>query len=91
MSTYARSDAHKELMRDLRGIMQRLELNQTQLGVYLGVPQTTVNNWFTGERRPNTAVRRLIYVMGLLEALAPDIHANLVPRPKGPRDAEGDR
>ena len=68
----------------LRATMRRLGMNQSQLGEYLGVPQTTVNNWITGGREPNASLVRLLDVLGTIEVLAPAIHDGLIPRRAAP-------
>ena len=78
MTTEARAP-DTEFLDRLRATMTRLGMNQTQLGEYLGVPQTTVNNWFVTGREPNKAVVRLLDVLQTIEVLAPTIHANLMP------------
>lgn len=65
--------------------VERLGLSEVQAAQYFAVPVYTVRKWLTGEREPGAAVARLLEVMGLLEALAPNIHqsflVNLAPRP----------
>ena len=66
--------------------VERLGLNDVQAAQYFAVPVYTVRKWMTGEREPGAAVARLLEVMGLLEALAPNLHqtflVNLAPRVK---------
>ena len=54
-------------------------MTDKQACVYLGVPRMTLRNWRTGARKPPTVVMRLIEVLGLIEAMAPEIHAALIP------------
>lgn len=65
--------------------VERLGLSEAQAAQYFAVPVYTVRKWLTGEREPGAAVARLLEVMGLLEALAPNLHqtflVNLAPRP----------
>lgn len=65
--------------------VDRLGLSEAQAAQYFAVPVYTVRKWLTGEREPGAAVARLLEVMGLLEALAPNLHqtflVNLAPRP----------
>lgn len=84
-----KTEASAAFIERLRATMARLGMNQTQLGEYLGVPQTTVNNWFTGGRQPNKSVIRLLDVLATIETLAPNIHANLMPEPRRAGTAEG--
>lgn len=66
--------------------VDRLGLSDTQAAQYFAVPVFTIRKWLTGEREPGAAVARLLEVMGLLEALAPNIHqtflVDLAPRVK---------
>jgi hypothetical protein len=75
----------------VRQTVDRLNLDEGQAAAYFGVPVYTVRKWLTGEREPGAAVARLIEVMGLLEALAPNLHqtflVNLTPRPTRGRRA----
>lgn len=57
----------------------RLGLSMHGLALYLGAPVHTVRKWATGERVPPAAVVRLVEVLGLVEALAPAVHAALIP------------
>ena len=72
----------------VRQTVDRLNLDEGQAAAYFGVPVFTVRKWLTGEREPGAAVARLLEVMGLLEALAPNLHqtflVNLTP-PAYPR------
>ena len=60
-------------------IMSRLSMSDMALSDYLGCPVPTVRKWLSGERRPSSATVRLLDVLGTIEALAPDVHASLVP------------
>lgn len=72
--------------------VERLGLNDVQAAQYFAVPVFTVRKWMTGEREPGAALARLLEVMGLLEALAPNLHqtflVNLAPRVKRGRPAK---
>jgi hypothetical protein len=69
----------------VRQTVDRLSLDEGQAAAYFGVPVYTVRKWCRGEREPGAAVARLLEVMGMLEALAPNLHqtflVNLAPRP----------
>lgn len=69
--------------------MQRLALNERQAADYFGVPVFTLRKWLNGTRKPGAAVLRLLDVLGVIEALAPALHAALIPdapsTPKRPR------
>jgi hypothetical protein len=75
----------------VRQTVDRLNLDEGQAAAYFGVPVYTVRKWLTGEREPGAAVARLLEVMGLLEALAPNLHqtflVNLTIRPTRGRRA----
>lgn len=57
----------------------RLNLTLPAMADYLGVPVYTYRKWETGEREPSSATLRLLDVLGTIEALAPSIHAALLP------------
>lgn len=63
---------------DLRA---RLNLDESQAAAYLGVPVFTFRKWVSGERQPSASVLRLIEVLGVIETLAPALHASLMPEP----------
>jgi DNA-binding transcriptional regulator YiaG len=63
----------------LRALRERLGLTPGQAAAYLGVPLATWRHWHDGMREPPAAVDRLLEVLGIVEALAPDIHARLLP------------
>jgi hypothetical protein len=59
--------------------MDRLNMDDIRAAQYLGVPVYTLRKWVKGERTPNAATLRLLEVLGLIEAIAPAIHAALLP------------
>lgn len=59
--------------------MARLSLDDSQAAAYLGVPVYTFRKWASGERSPSASVLRLLEVLGMVEALAPALHAGLLP------------
>ena len=66
----------------VRGTLDRLGLNLKQGAAYYGVPETTLRNWLgrvdgAGVSRP---ARRLVEVLAMIETMAPDIHAHLIPK-----------
>lgn len=63
----------------VRQTVDRLNLNEPRAAEYFGVPVFTVRKWCTGEREPGAAVARLLDVLGLVEALAPALHASFLP------------
>ena len=62
-------------------LMARLDLNEARAAAYFGVPVFTYRKWLSGERAPSASVMRLVEVMGMVEALAPGLHAALLPEP----------
>jgi hypothetical protein len=64
----------------VRQTVDRLNLDEGQAAAYFGVPVFTVRKWCTGEREPGAAVARLLEVLGMIEALAPDLHHSFLPR-----------
>ena len=63
----------------VRETIARLNLDETRAADYLGVPVFTLRKWTTGERQPGAAVMRLLDVLGMVEALAPALHASFLP------------
>lgn len=63
----------------VRDTMHRLNLDEARAADYLGVPVFTLRKWVTGERQPGAAVLRLFEVLGMVEALAPALHASFLP------------
>lgn len=60
-----------------------------QAAAYFGVPVTTWRNWRSGAREPSSAALRLLDVLSVVAALAPDIHAQFMPAPTAPRKPAG--
>ena len=69
----------------IRALMARRGMSQMDTARYLGVPQGTIGNWLGGTRVPNKSVARLLDVLGMVEALAPDIHEHITPSRKRSR------
>jgi transcriptional regulator with XRE-family HTH domain len=65
----------------LKAIADRLGLDDTRLAKYLGVSVSTLRHWTIGTREPAAVVDRLLDVLGMMEALAPSLHAQLLPSP----------
>lgn len=63
----------------VRETMNRLNLDEARAADYFGVPVFTLRKWATGERQPGAAVLRLFEVLGMVEALAPALHASFLP------------
>ncbi len=64
----------------IKTLIQRNGWSQTQAAEYLGVPKGTLLNWLQGIRQPPTVVERLLVVLGTVEALAPGLHATMLPK-----------
>lgn len=64
---------------NLKALQARLGLSAQGMALYLGVPLPTYRNWRDGHREPPAVAGRLLEVLGTVEALAPDIHAHLMP------------
>ena len=63
-----------------RGLMVRYNWSLEQLAEYFGLPVTTVKNWYMGVRQPTASALRVISILAMLEATAPDIHKLFLPR-----------
>ena len=74
-------------------MMTRLHLDEQRAAEYLGVPVFTLRKWIKGERTPNSSARRLLHVLGTVEALAPQIHEMMVPpvQEHGKKSTKGDK
>lgn len=59
----------------------RLRLGKTlpDFARYLGVATNTARHWCDGSRDPGAVARRLVHVLGMVEALAPELHEQLTP------------
>lgn len=66
----------------IKTTIDRLKLTDNQAADYFGVPVFTLRKWLTGEREPGAATYRLVEVLGMLEALAPELHQSLLHRGK---------
>lgn len=53
----------EELRRMLEEIRKELGLSISMLGAVLGAPRVTLRKWFSGERNPTGASRRLIWLV----------------------------
>ena len=63
----------------LRGLAARHSLDKVQTAALLGVPVYTLRHWLAGTRHPTSSAVRLLSVLCVLETLAPDLLAALVP------------
>ena len=57
----------------LAALIERHKLTDTQAASLLGVPVFTLRKWTNGTRSPGAAAVRLVEVLGMLDALAPDL------------------
>jgi predicted transcriptional regulator len=67
----------------LKSIKARLNLSDNGLADYLGVTVHAVRKWCAGTRAPESSALRLIDVLALVETMAPDLHAVLIPAVHG--------
>lgn len=63
----------------IRGLMARHSLDKVQTAALMGVPVYTLRHWLAGTRNPTSSAVRLLSVLCVLETLAPDLLAALVP------------
>lgn len=63
----------------LKALSQRLGLDPVGMAAYLGVKITTYRHWASGDRYPSASAIRLLQVLGVVEAMAPEIHNALIP------------
>ena len=63
----------------LAALIERHQLTDTQAAGLLGVPVFTLRKWTNGTRSPGAAAVRLVEVLGMLDALAPDLLGHLMP------------
>ena len=63
----------------LRGLAAKHSLDRVQTAALLGVPVFTLRHWLAGTRTPTASAVRLLSVLCLVETLAPDLLAALVP------------
>ena len=63
----------------LGGLAARHSLDKVQTAALLGVPVFTLRHWLAGTRNPTSSAVRLLSVLCLVETLAPDLLAALVP------------
>lgn len=57
----------------LAALQARLGLSAQGMARLLGVPLPTWRNWRDGHREPPAVAGRLLEVLGVIEALAPDV------------------
>lgn len=62
----------------LRAMQARLALPTPHAARYLGVSISTYRSWLDGQREPGAVLTRLLDVLGALEVMAPEIHAQIV-------------
>lgn len=68
-----------DTLNQFQALQTRLGLDDARAAAYLGVPVFTFRKWAKGDRKPAASVTRLLEVLGMLEALAPALHAGLIP------------
>ena len=62
----------------ISALQARLGLSTAHAARYLGVSVSTYRSWVYGQREPGASVDRLLDVLGALEVMAPEIHAQIV-------------
>lgn len=70
----------------LRETQARLGLTAPQFAAYLGASPHTLIKWQNGTRAAPAIAARLLDVLGTVEAMAPALHAHLVPEKNSPQD-----
>jgi len=70
-------------------LAERLNLDDTRAAGLLGVPVFTWRKWATGQRTPSAAALRLLDLLAILETLAPDMLATLIPPASDPKRPRG--
>lgn len=59
----------------------RLGLDETRAAGLMGVPVYTWRKWASGQRQASASAYRVLELLAMMEALAPDLLAALVPVP----------
>jgi len=78
----------------LKATAARLGLSELAMAAYLGVPVFTYRKWVNGTRGMDSAPRRLLEVLEMIENEAPDLHLSLIDAAKaqgGPQEARKPR
>lgn len=68
---------------------QRMGLSETRAAGLLGVPVHTYRKWASGQRTPSASAYRVLDLLALMETLAPDLLAALVPIDEPPKRPRG--
>jgi transcriptional regulator with XRE-family HTH domain len=63
---------------ELKTIASRHGLSELGMCNYLGVPVSTYRKWAKGERALDSAPRRLLALLAMIEAQAPALHETLI-------------
>ena len=63
----------------IKALRARHNLSELATAEYLGVTVHALRKWTNGTRAPESSALRLIEVLGMVEALAPALHAALLP------------
>lgn len=74
----------------LKATAARLGLSELAMAAYLGVPVFTYRKWVNGTRSMDSAPRRLLDVLEMIENEAPDLHLSLIDAAQaqgGPQEA----
>lgn len=62
----------------IKATQSRLILSELSMAAYLGVPVHTYRKWVNGTRTLDSAPRRLLEVLEMIEREAPDLHLSLI-------------
>lgn len=63
----------------IKALRARHNLSELATAEYLGVTVHALRKWANGTRAPESSALRLIEVLAMVEALAPGLHAAMLP------------
>ena len=63
----------------IKALRARHNLSEAATADYLGVTVHALRKWANGTRAPESSALRLIEVLAMVEALAPGLHAAMLP------------
>jgi len=79
--TELKAPQNPQFMAALAALVTRHQLTEAQAAGLMGVPVFTLRKWVNGTRAPNAAAVRLLEVLDMLNAFAPDLLACITPAP----------
>lgn len=62
----------------LERMVKRYNFSHTELALHLGVSRAAVSHWLSGTREVPDSIKRMLEILGMIEALAPSMHWQLV-------------